>query len=437
MSLFIILCCIVLLIVLISQFKLNPFLAFLLISILAGLLLGIEVSNIVASVQKGIGDMLGSLVIVIVSGAMLGKLVADSGAARQISSSLVRFFGERYIQWALMITGFLIGIPLFYNVGFVLVVPIIFSVAYQYKLPVVYIGIPMLASLSVTHGFLPPHPSPAALVAQFHADMGKTLIYGIIIAIPTVILAGPFFAKTLRKIHSPPSKLFQENESVGKLPGLANSIFTSLLPVVLIAITTMLTSTIKEGPLTPAIKFISDPAIVMLLSLAVATYTIGIRHGFSMKKVMEIFAEAVKDIAMILLIMGGAGALKQVLMDSGVSDEIAALLSGLSVHPLVLGWAIACVIRLCVGSATVAGLTAAGIVAPLLINNPEVDPNLMVLSVGAGSLMFSHVNDGGFWLFKEYFNLSIRQTISSWSIMETIVSIAGLIGVMILNAVLY
>lgn len=435
MSLIIILCCIILLIVLISKFKLNAFLSFLIISILAGLLLGIEVSKIIGSVQKGVGDMLGSLVIVIVSGAMLGKLVADSGAARQISTSLVRFFGERYIQWALMITGFVIGIPLFYNVGFVLVIPIIFSVAYRYKLPAVYIGVPMLASLSVTHGFLPPHPSPTALVAQFNADIGTTLIYGLIIAIPTVILAGPFFAKALKRIESP-TTIFQENNATEKLPGLGISVFTSLLPVVLIALTTVLTSVAKEGPWTPLVTFISDPAIVMLLSLAVATYTIGLRQGTSIKKVMDIYAESVKDISMILLIMGGAGALKQVLMESGVSAEIAALLLGFDIHPLVLGWAIACVIRLCVGSATVAGLTAAGIVAPLLLSNATINPNLMVLSVGAGSLMFSHVNDAGFWLFKEYFNLSIKQTIYSWSLMETIVSVAGLIGVMILNAVL-
>lgn len=436
MSLIIILCCIILLIVLISQFKINPFLAFLIISIIAGLLLGIEVPKIVGAVQKGIGDMLGSLVIVIVSGAMLGKLVADSGAARQISSCMVRFFGERYIQWALMLTGFIIGIPLFYNVGFVLVVPIIFSVAYRYKLPAVYIGVPMLASLSVTHGFLPPHPSPTALVAQFNADIGTTLIYGIIIAIPTVILAGPIFAKTLRKINPPAPKLFQENEVADdKLPGLGISVFSSLLPVVLIALTTVLTSTVKEARYMSAVGFLSDPAIVMLISLAVATYTIGLRQGFSMKKVMDIYGEAVKDVAMILLIMSGAGALKQILIESGASTEIALLLGGLDIHPLVLGWAIACVIRLCVGSATVAGLTAAGIVAPLLVSM-NVDRNLMALSVGAGSLMFSHVNDTGFWLFKEYFNLSIRQTIQSWSLMETIVSIAGLIGVMILQYVI-
>jgi Gnt-I system high-affinity gluconate transporter len=434
MSILIIVVSIVLLILLISKFKINAFLAFLIVSIFAGLLLGIDVSKISASVQKGLGDMLGSLVVVVACGAMLGKLTADSGAAQQIASGLMRMFGERNMQWAMMITGFVIGIPLFYNVGFVLVIPLIFSVAYRFNLPPVYTGVPLLASLSVTHGFLPPHPAPTALVAQFHADLGTTLIYGMIIAVPTVILAGPLFASTLRTLQSKTTGIISVKAiPEDKLPGLGISILSALLPVVLITLTTLFDNVVPEsGTLRPVLFFFADPAIVMVLSLAVATYTLGLRMGTSMKVVMDIYAEAIKDVAGLLLIMGGAGMLKQVLTDSGVSNDIGNMLNGLDVHPLLLAWFIACVIRVCVGSATVAGLTAAGIVTPLLAR-PDVNPNLMVLSVGAGSLMFSHVNDGGFWLFKEYFNLSIRQTIRSWSLMETIVSIAGIIGVMALS----
>ncbi|MEO5977614.1 MAG: gluconate:H+ symporter [Chryseolinea sp.] len=434
MSILIIFICIAILVLLISQFKINAFLAFLIVSILAGLLLGIEVSKITASVQKGLGDMLGSLVVVVTCGAMLGKLTAESGAAQQIATGMMKIFGIKNIQWALMITGFIIGIPLFYNVGFVLVIPLIFSVAYQFKLPAVYTGVPLLASLSVTHGFLPPHPSPTALVGQFHADMGKTLIYGMIIGIPIAILAGPLFAKTLKNLKSTPLTIFSAKAvEPDQMPSLGVSIFSAMLPVIVIAIMTTLAHFVTEpGPLKTTIIFFGDAAIVMLLSLAVATYTLGTRMGMTMKRVMDIYADAIKDIAALLLIMGGAGTLKQVLTDSGVSQEIGTVLNGMDVHPLILAWSIACVIRVCVGSATVAGLTAAGIVAPLL-SRPDVDANLMVLSVGAGSLMFSHVNDGGFWLFKEYFNLSIRQTIRSWSLMETIVSVAGLAGVMILS----
>jgi Gnt-I system high-affinity gluconate transporter len=433
MTILIVLLCIGFLILLITYFKINAFLAFLIVSVLVGLLLGISPATIMGSVQKGVGDMLGSLVIVIVSGAMLGKLVADSGAAQQIAESMVRIFGAKYMHWALMITGFTIGIPLFYNVGFVLVIPLIFSIAYQYKLPAVYTGLPMLASLSVTHGFLPPHPSPTALVAQFNADMGTTLFYGIIIGIPTVIIAGPVFAKAIRSINAPIPKTFQSGElPKEKLPTLANSAFSSLLPVILIAITTIIAPQFKEGSSYAIMKFVGDPATVMLVSLAIATVTLGLNQGMDMKRVMNIYAESVKDIAMILLIMGGAGALKQILIDSGVSGEIATRLSTLDIHPLILGWLIAVFIRICVGSATVAGLTAAGIIAPLLANM-NTDPNLMVLSIGAGSLFFSHVNDTGFWMFKEYFNLSIKDTMRSWSLMETIVAVMGLLGVLVLN----
>lgn len=437
MSILIVLLCIGILVLLITRFKVNAFLTFLLISILAGLLLGIDPSRLTGSIQKGIGDMLGSLVIVIVAGAMLGKLVAESGGAQRIATGMMSLFGERYIQWALVATGFIIGIPLFYNVGFVLVVPLIFSVVYRYKLPAVYIGLPMLASLSVTHGFLPPHPSPTYLVAQFDADMGQTLLYGIVVAIPTVVIAGPVFARTLKKIETKLPETFRPSQmEESKLPGLFNSVVSALLPVILLTTTTLLRPYIPhEGIAGKIFIFLSDPDMVLLISLAIATWTLGLRMGTSIGKIMDVYGEAVKDIAMILLIMSGAGALKQILIDSGVSQEIGVMLIGMDVHPLLLGWFIACVIRVCVGSATVAGLTAAGIVMPLMTST-GVNPNLMVLAIGAGSLMFSHVNDGGFWLFKEYFNLSIKDTLRSWSLMETIVAIVGITCVMILNALI-
>src|SRR5690606_25055136 len=260
--------------------------------------------------------LLGSLVIVIVSGAMLGKLVAESGGAQRIASGMMYLFGERYIQWALMATGFIIGIPLFYNVGFVLVVPLIFSVVYRYRFPAVYIGLPMLASLSVTHGFLPPHPSPTYLVAQFGAEMGQTLLYGIMVAIPTVIVAGPLFSRTLRRIQTDLPKTFAPSTvSDDKLPGLWNSIVSALLPVILLAATTIVAPYIPEqGLVNKTFIFLSNPDMVLLISLAVATYTLGLRMGMPMKKIMDIYGDAVKDIAMILLIMSGAGALKQILM---------------------------------------------------------------------------------------------------------------------------
>jgi Gnt-I system high-affinity gluconate transporter len=434
MTLFIVLLGLLLLVCLISWGKVNAFLAFLLVSLFVGLLLGIPFSRITQSLYKGIGDTLGQLAIVIVLGAMLGKLVAESGAAQRIATVMMNIFGEKYIQWALMATGFIIGIPLFYNVGFVLMVPLIFSVVYKYKLPAVYIGLPMLASLSVTHGFLPPHPSPAALVTIFHANMGVTLLYGICIAIPAIIIAGPLYSRTLRNVVSTPLEgLVAQNKPDGQLPGAANSFLSALLPVILLMITTLLPLVLPVTGIGKSIlQFLGDPGVILLLAICIVTYSLGIRTGMRMKEVMHIYEGAVKDIAMILLIIAGAGALKEVFVDSGVSGDIASALQTWPVHPLVLGWLIAAIIRVCLGSATVAGLTTAGIILPMM-NHAHVNPNLMVLSIGAGSLMFSHVNDGGFWLFKEYFNLSIKETLRSWSVMETLVALVGLGGVMVLN----
>lgn len=427
--------CILILILLITWGKVNPFLAFLIISILAGVLLGVPLDRIPKSLEVGIGGILGSLAVIICLGAMFGKIVSESGAAKKITVVLMNLFGEKYIQWALMVTGFIVGIPLFYNVGFVLLVPLIFSVVYQFKLPAVYIGLPMLAALSVTHGFLPPHPSPTALVAQFDGNLSQTLIYGFIVAIPCMVIAGPIFARTLKKIDSKPLETFKPKEIDDKdLPSALNCFLTSLLPVILLAASSVLPYLATDGStLAMVFKFLADPSIVMLISLMVATYTLGVRRGVGIGQVMNDYAIAVKDVAMILLIVAGAGALKQIFIDSGVSQEIGDLLGGWNVNPLILGFMMATIIRVSLGSATVAGLTTAGVIAPI-ITITGANPNLMVLAIGAGSLMFSHVNDAGFWMYKEYFNLSLKDTFRSWTVMETIVGVVGISMVLLLDA---
>ncbi|MEN9960339.1 MAG: hypothetical protein RL045_590 [Bacteroidota bacterium] len=430
MTLFIVIASLGLLVLLITYWKVNSFIAFLVVSLFAGVCLGLPLPDIAKSIQKGLGDTLGSLVVILVLGAMLGKLVAASGAAKQISGTLIDLFGLKNITWGLMLTGFVIGIPLFYNVGFVLMIPLIFSLVQQYKIPPLMAGVPMMASLSVAHGFLPPHPSPAALVALFHANMGETLLLGIVVAIPAIILAGPVFAKTLAQLPIKPLKSFAAAEvDETNLPSKTASFIAALFPVFLLVGTTIAEVQLPESPL---VKLIADPAMVMLVAIIVATYVLGIRRGQKIEDVMSVYGEAVKDVAMILLIIAGAGTLKEILLVSGVSKEIATYLGGLPIHPLVLGWMMAAIIRVCLGSATIAGLTAAGMIYPLVAAG-GVNANLMVLSIGAGSLMFSHVNDTGFWLFKEYFNLTVKETLRSWSLMETIVSVTGLIGVMILN----
>lgn len=436
MSFIIIIACLLLLVIFISYFKIDAFLSFIAISIIAAVCLGIPLAKIPSVIDDGVGNILGDLTIIIILGAMLGKLVAASGAAKMIAEVMIGLFGVKYIQWGLMLTGFIVGIPLFYGVGFVLLVPIIFSIAYQYKLPSVYIGLPMLAALSVAHGFLPPHPSPVALATLFNANIGVTLMLGIVISIPAIIIAGPLYSKTLKNIKSPVSPLFTNNETTTqyKSPGKTNSFFSATLPVILLILVTVIPYVFKNmnNSLSNIVQMVSAPSIVMFIALIFSSYALGLKQGRSMKEIMNIYTEAIKDVAPILLIIAGSGIFKNVMEVSGVSFELAEVLKNLSIHPLILAWLIAAILRACVGSATVAALTASGVIMPLFLQS-GVNPSLMVLSLGAGSLMFSHVNDSGFWLFKEYFNLSIKDTLRSWSVMEIIVGVVGLAGVMILN----
>lgn len=435
MPLLIVISGILLLFVLIALLKLNAFISFVIVCLLVGIFQGMELENIVQSIQNGIGSTLGFLVMILGFGAMLGKLVAESGAAQRITSKLVEKFGLKYIQWALVLAGFIVGIPMFYTVGFVILIPLVFTVAASTGLPLIYVGLPMLASLSVTHGFLPPHPAPTAIADMFKADIGKTLLYGILIAIPAIIVAGPLFSRTIKNIKATPLKEFY-NPVILKdeeMPGMAISVFSALLPVILIVLSTLVVNFLPQDfLLKEVIIFIGNPIIAMLISVLVAIYTLGLARGKKMSEIMGPLANSISSITMVLLIIAGAGGLKQILIDSGVSDYIGELLRNSSISPLILAWLIATIIRVCVGSATVAGLTAAGIVLPLTAST-GVNAELMVLSIGAGSLMLSHVNDGGFWLFKEYFNLSVKETLSTWTVMETTVGIMGLLGVLILN----
>lgn len=438
MPLFLVFAAVLLLLVLMIAFRLNAFIALILVALGLGIAEGMTVKATITSVQNGVGSTLGSLALILGFGAMLGNLISESGAAQRITFSLIRQFGLKHIQWAVVLTGFLVGLPMFYNAGFVLLIPLIFSIAASTGLPLLYVGIPMAAALSVTHGYLPPHPGPTSIAILYKADIGLTLIYGIIVAIPAIIIAGPFFSRFITHVKaSPPPglappRVFQDNE----MPGYGISVFTALFPVLLMAVATIAGFVLPEtSEVRKALEFIGDPAIALLLSVLLAVYTLGLNRGKKMDELMSTVTASISSIAMILLIIGGGGALKQVLVDSGVGTYITTLVSGLNFSPLILAWAIAAVLRICLGSATVAAITTAGIVLPV-ISSTGVSPELMVLATGAGSLMFSHVNDPGFWVFKEYFNLTIPQTLSTWSIMETIVSVMGLLGVLALNQVI-
>ena len=420
---------------LITLFKFNGFISFILVAIGIGIAQGMQLNDIVDSIENGIGNTLGFLVMILGFGAMLGKLVAESGAAQQITNGLIKIFGVNYTKVAVMLTGFIVGITMFYSVGFVILVPLVFTVAKATGLSLIGVGLPMLASLSVTHGFLPPHPAPSALSVMFEADIGKTLIYGVLLSIPAILISGPLLTRFLPKVEAKPLKEFMTTTvfKQDELPSLFNSLSTALLPVLLIGFSTLISLLIQEESiLSKCINFIGNPVIALLLTLLLGTYSLGISRGKTMNQIMKTYADAVSGITMVLLVISGAGALKQILIDSGVSDYIGGILEISSMSPLLIGWIIATLIRFSVGSATVAGLTTAGIVLPL-VQNTNVSPELMVLSIGSGSLMLSHVNDSGFWLFKEYFNLTVKETLTTWTIMETSIGISGLIGVLILN----
>ena len=415
--------------------RLNAFIAFIIVAIGIGIGQGMPLGALVSSVEKGIGNTLGFLVMILGLGAMLGKLVAESGAAQQITNGLIRIFGVKNTKAAVMLTGFIVGITMFYSVGFVILVPLVFTVASANGLSLIGVGLPMLAALSVTHGFLPPHPAPSALSVMFYADIGKTLLYGIILAIPAILISGPLLTLFLPKVEAKPLKEFMASKTfnASELPSLTNSLLTALLPVLLIGFATIISSFLNvNSTLYDLVNFIGNPVIALLLTLLIGTYTLGVARGKSMDDIMKIYATAASGITMVLLIISGAGALKQILIDSGVSQYIGGLLPITSLSPLLIGWIIATLIRFSVGSATVAGLTTAGIVLPL-VQTTDVSPELMVLAIGSGSLMLSHVNDSGFWLFKEYFNLSVKETISTWTVMETSIGISGLLGVLFLN----
>lgn len=308
------------------------------------------------------------------------------------------------VRWAVCLTGFVVGIALFYEIGFVLLIPLVFTIAAEAKVNLLEVGIPMAASLSVAHGFLPPHPGPTAIAVIFNADLGITLIYGFIIAVPTVILAGPLyynFVKDLKPeipkgLYNP--KIFKEDE----MPSFAISIFTALVPVVLMAASAIVKMTLDDTySIYHILVFLGNPDIALTISVIIAIFTFGLNRGKSMKEIMTSVEDAVKTIAMILLVVAGGGVLKQILIDSGLGTYIGSLIHGSDMSPLLMAWLIAAVIRTSVGSATVAALTAGGIVAPL-IPLTGVSPELMVLAVGAGSVIFSPPNDPGFWLFKEF-----------------------------------
>jgi Gnt-I system high-affinity gluconate transporter len=418
--------------------KVSPFISLLVVAILSGFFLGMKPLEIIKSIETGVGSTLSDLALILCLGAVLGKILESSGAAKKIAATLINSFGIKYIQWSLLLTGFLVGLPLYYNAGFIILIPLVFSIAKETRLPLLYLVIPMAASLSTVHCFLPPHPSPVILVNAFNADLGKTLIYGLIIAVPAIIIAGPVLGTLLKNVKIDIVGLFASKEDIPyeNLPPALPSFIIAMLPVFLITSSVISRSFLPgESLVNIILTFLGNANIALLLAVLVALWYFGLHSGRKMENVMKWLNEGISGISVILLIITAGGVFKQVLIDSGTAEHISSLSVQWQLPVLVFAWLVTALLRVTLGSATVAGITASGIVAPLLATT-HVSPELLVLAVGAGSVFMSHVNDTAFWMFKEFFNLSIKQTFFSWTLMETTISFIGLIGVLILNFII-
>ena len=390
--------------------------------------------------QDGVGGVLGFIAIVVGLGTMLGKMMAESGGATRIATTLIAMFGERRVHWAIMFVAFIVGIPVFFQVGFVLLIPLVFTIARRTGMSLVKIGLPLVAGLSVMHGMVPPHPAAMLAVGAYQADVGLTIAYAILVGLPTASLAGPIFASWIAPrialpAENPVAAQFAGGET-REMPGFGISVFTVLLPVILMLCASTADVVLDAAsPLRRALDFIGGPIVSLLLALLFSFWSLGYRQHFTRDQILKFANDCLAPTATILLVIGAGGGFNRVLLESGVGKAIADVALGSHASPLLLAWIVAALIRVATGSATVAMTTAAGIVAPIALATPGTSAELLVLATGAGSLVLSHVNDSGFWLIKEFFNMTVPQTLKTWTVTETIIGVAGLGFTMLLGLV--
>ena len=429
---------VVILILLVARFHWNAFLALIVASLVVGLGSGMELPGIAKSFQEGVGRVLGDIGMIVGLGAVLGKLLAESGGAQVIADTLARALGERRLPWAVMLISFLVGIPVFFGVGLVLLVPIVVTLARSSGTPLLRLALPMVAGLSVAHGLIPPHPGPMAAAGLLHgpggpADLGKIILWSLVIGLPTAIIAGPLIAPWLaRNITIALPELAQANSSTiasrkNTSPSFTLTVLTILLPVALMLFATAADILLPaKDSVRLLADFLGSPLVAMTISVIFALWSFGVARGFDGKSLLRFSNECLGPVAIILLVVGAGGGFNRVLVNAGVGDAIASFVSGLHISPLLLGWVFAALIRVATGSSTVAVTTAAGLIAPVIAHTPGVNLELLIIAMGAGSLVLSHVNDGGFWLVKEFLGLTVPQTLRTWTIIETIISVIAL-----------
>ena len=423
------------LIVMIARFRIHPFVALVAVSLALGTAAGMSPAGLVKAFQDGVGATLGSIAVVVGLGTMLGKMMAESGGATRIATTLIGWFGERRVHWALMAVAFIVGLPMFFQVGFVLLIPLVFTIARRTGTSLIKVGIPLVAGLSVVHGMVPPHPAAFLAVTTYGADLGRTILYAVLVGVPTAALAGPIFAvwiapRVVLPEHNPMAAQLEGSATAHcdtPLPSFGLSLFTILVPVLLMLGASAADVGLAPGnPWRTALDFLGNPIVALLLTLLFAFWALGIARGVTAARVLAMANDCLAPTAAILLVIGAGGGFTRVLIESGVGAAIAAVAIKARTAPLLLAWVVAALVRVATGSATVAITTAAGIVAPIAAVTPHTSAELLVLATGAGSLMLSHVNDSGFWLIKEYFNMTIVQTLKTWTVAETIIGLAGL-----------
>ncbi len=429
------------LIVLIARFKCNAFIALMIASLAMGLASGMPLPSIAASFEAGVAKTMGGLAMIIGLGAVLGKLLAESGAAEVIAATMVRWFGEKRIDYGMMLVAFVVGISVFFGVGIVLLGPIAFMLARETRTPILRLALPMAAGLSVAQGLIPPHPGPLAAIAALHADIGKTILYSLLIGAPTAFIAGPLFARwvaprvpvALGGLGAEPVRKAEAPQA----PGFAIAIFTMLLPVGLMLFASAAVVALpSENPFGQWAELFGAPSVAMLVAVVVAFFTFGRNCGLTGAQILKFSESSLGPVAGILLVIAAGGGFSQVLNASDVGEALGATGKSLAVPPLLLGWIIAGLLRISVGSATVAITTAAGLMAPVIAENPGVNKELLVLAMGAGSLIFSHVNDSGFWFVKEYLGMTVQETLKTWTVVETGIAIVSIVLILIANAIL-
>ncbi|MFD0050434.1 GntP family permease [Actinomycetes bacterium NPDC127524] len=419
----------------VSWWKWHAFISLTVASLFLAIVSGLSWDKIVSGFETGVGGVLGHLVGILALGTILGKMMSESGAGIQVADFFVRKFGVKKLPWAMLLSGFIIGIPVFFEVGILIVLPLVISIHKTTKQNILLISLPVIAGLSVVHGLVPPHPGAMAAIGIYNANVGKTLLYSLIIAIPTAIIAGPIFASWIHKRVVPEGEpeLIRVNATAKKLPGTGISFFIILLPVILMVLSAVAPYLHLAAALVKFLGFIGSPLIALLIACFAAFYFLGFRQGRDKNLLKRYTEECLLPVGSILLIIGAGGGFKQILIDSGVGTTIAQMSENLSLSPLVLAFLIAGLIRIATGSATVALTTAAGIVSPVIEHMSGVNLELLVIATGAGSLMFSHVNDAGFWMVKEYLGLSVKETFKTWTVLETILSFVAFAGVLIIN----